>query len=161
VNQALLQNIKILLEATMIVKFMEDKQADYDGRYLHEMWNYNDTKFDSVHDFIQWMFPLDTASKAVLNAPVLFEDEIYDIRESELAKRNLLKSAERFLNFLYKTNNWENRRNHNHKRISRMISSLRLLHSNKAADQNLMIILDLAISRSFASPNVIEHWKTC
>jgi hypothetical protein len=149
------------LEEKKIIMFMEGKQANDGGDYLSEMWGYNNVKFDSATDFFHWMFPLDQTNEAVPDALVVSEDEIDDIRHSELAKENLLQSAERFHEFLDGTNNWEHLRNHNHQRISLVISSLRLLHSDEEADQFMNVVLDLAFSRSFSNFDVIEQWETC
>ena len=75
----------------MLVLFLECKLRDYQGRFLKDIWLMEDTRIEKVHDFIQWVFPTDEVSKSVPSAPVLFDDEIEEIKTSELAKENLLK----------------------------------------------------------------------
>ena len=55
----------------MIVLFLEGKIKDYEGRYLNDIWSFDDNKIENVHNFIQWVFPLDQLSKYVSSAPVL------------------------------------------------------------------------------------------
>ena len=64
----------------MIVNFLEGDFPDYNNRYLSDIWRYNDEQMEKVHDYIQWVFPLDTASKAVFHAPVLIDEEIEDLK---------------------------------------------------------------------------------
>ena len=145
----------------MIVFFLEGSFPDYCDRYLSNIWKYSDKQIEEVHDYIQWIFPLDTLSKAVPHSPALINEEIIEIRSSELAQENLLKSKEWFLDFLSRSDRWVAKKNHNHKRISRMIRSLRLLHSDDAADECAREIIKLASQKGMQSRNVIEFWKKC
>ena len=70
-----------------------------------------------------------------MSAPVINELDIEDIRHSELAQQNLVKSAGWFLGFLERNDHWITRYDHNHLRITRAIKSLRLLTSDQAADE--------------------------
>ena len=60
----------------MIVAFLEGTYPDYNQRYLSDIMAYNDEQMEKVHDYIQWVFPLDTASNSVHHAPALEEEEI-------------------------------------------------------------------------------------
>ena len=143
----------------MIVFFLEGKHPDYKLRYLSDIWNYNDDKMESVHDYIQWVFPLDTASAYVSHAPVLIDEEIDEITQSELALNNLIKSKIWFMNFLKRSDRWLLPNNHNQKRISRMIRSLRLLHIDCEANLCLNEIIELAKNKGFANLKVLNVWK--
>ena len=145
----------------MIVKFLEGTFPDYNNRFLSDIWNYDDYEIEKVHNFIQWIFPLDTVSKSVIDAPVLMDDEILDISQSELALHNLIRSKIWFLNFLKRTDNWLTPKNHNHKRISRMIRSLRLLHSGAEARVCLEQVTEIASARGFYNKIVIDYWNRC
>jgi len=103
-----------------------------------------DHQAETTHDYIQWMFPLDEPSHSVNGAPVLNELEIDEIRQSSLAQANLAKSAGWFLGFLERNDHWITKYNHNHLRITRIIKSLRLLASDKAADEFRDKVLALA-----------------
>ena len=100
-------------------------------------------------------------SKFVPSSPVLIDEEILEIKQSTLAKENLILSKQWFYNFLKRTSKWELEKNHNHARISRMIKSLKLLHSEDAAKKCLDEVLHLAESRSFKTEGVIYNWKEC
>lgn len=118
----------------MIVGFLEGGTPDHRGRILAILLQQTDHQAETTHDYIQWLFPLDEPSRSVNGAPVLTELEIDEIRQSSLAQANLARSAGWFLGFLERNNHWITKYNHNHLRISRVIKSLRLLASDKAAD---------------------------
>ena len=145
----------------MIVYFLEGKIRDYEGRYLRDIWSFDDTKIENIHNFIQWIFPLDRISKYVPSSPVLIDEEILEIKQSSVAKENLILSQQWFYGFLERTSKWELEKNHNHARISRMIKSLKLLHSEDAAKKCLDEVLYLAKSRTFNAEGVLYNWKEC
>jgi len=120
---------------TEIVSFLEGKSPDHRGRILAMLLQQTDHQAETTHDYIQWLFPLDEPSRSVNGAPVLTELEIDQIRQSSLAQANLAKSARWFLGFLERNDHWITNYNHNHLRITRVIKSLRLLASDKAADE--------------------------
>ena len=143
----------------MIVFFLEGKHPDYKSRYLSDIWNYNDDKMESVHDYIQWVFPLNTLSAYVSHAPALINEEIDEIAQSELALNNLIKSKIWFMNFLKRSDRWLLYNNHNQKRISRMIKSLRLLHGDYEANLCINQIIELAKDKGFDNLEVLNIWK--
>ena len=128
----------------MIVGFLEGKTPDHRGRMLSMLWRQTDDDAENTHDYIQWLFPLDEPSRSVMGAPVLNELDIEDIRHSDLAQQNLVKSTSWFLGFLERNDHWITKYNHNHLRITRVIKSLRLLASDEAADSFRDKVLALA-----------------
>ena len=128
----------------MIVGFLEGKTPDHRGRMLSMLWRQTDDDAENTHDYIQWLFPLDEPSRSVMGAPVLNELDIEDIRHSDLAQQNLVKSTSWFLGFLERNDHWITKYNHNHLRITRVIKSLRLLASDGSADEFRDKVLALA-----------------
>jgi len=118
-----------------IVGFLEGKTPDHRGRMLAMILQQTDHQAETTHDYIQWLFPLDEPSRSVMGVPVLNELDIEDIRQSELAQLNLVKSASWFLGFLERNDHWITKYDHNHLRITRVIKSLRLLASDEVADE--------------------------
>ena len=118
-----------------IVGFLEGKTPDHRGRILAMLLQQPDHQAEATHDYIQWLFPLDEPSRSINGAPVLTELDIDEIKESSLAQGNLAKSASWFLGFLQRNQHWVTKYDHNHLRITRVIKSLRLLASDKAADE--------------------------
>ena len=118
-----------------LLGFLEGKTPDHRGRILAMILQQTDHQAETNHDYIQWLFPLDEPSRSVLGAPLLNELEIEEIRQSELAQQNLVKSASWFLGFLERNDHWITKYDHNHLRITRVIKSLRLLTSDEAAEE--------------------------
>ena len=129
---------------TEIVSFLEGKSPDHRGRILAMLLQQTDHQAETTHDYIQWLFPLNEPSRSVNGVPVLTELEIDEIRQISLAQANLAKSARWFLGFLERNDHWITNYNHNHLRITRVIKSLRLLASDKAADEFRDKVLALA-----------------
>jgi hypothetical protein len=119
---------------TDIERFLAGIGTDGVGRRIDQILDFDDVHWDRTHDFIQWLFPLTEASRSVRNAPILTDDEITQIRESESAQANIQRSVLRYKEFLAGTTKWRNGYDHNHLRISRVIKSLRLLVSDEAAN---------------------------
>ena len=144
-----------------IVGFLEGKTPDHRGRMLAMIIKQTDHQAETTHDYIQWLFPLDEPSRSVMGAPVLNELAIEDIRHSELAQQNLLKSANWFLGFLERSDHWITKYDHNHLRITRAIKSLRLLASNEAADEFRDKMLRLAGDKlNLIDQKARDFWAT-
>ena len=118
----------------MVTDFLSDNGLDARGRSLNQILTESDEFWERTNDFIQWLFPLTEPSRSVRNAPILTDDEIKQIRESETAQANMQRSVLRYKEFLAGTTKWRSGYDHNHLRISRVIKSLRLLVSDEAAN---------------------------
>ena len=94
----------------------------------------SDTEFESNHGFIQWAFPTNLKSRSLSTAPVLDAASATTLSSSQDVVEFLEKMAVRFLEFLKRNDHWIVPYNHNHARISRAITSLRLLHSCELAN---------------------------
>ena len=118
----------------MIIDFLRNTGTDVYGRDLDQILNESDEFWERTHNYIQWLFPLNEASRSVRNSPVLTEDQIETIRRSEMAQDNIQRSVLRYKEFLAGTTEWRSGYDHNHLRISRVIKSLRLLANDEAAN---------------------------
>ena len=117
-----------------LVSFLEGSGKDSCQRTLDFVVSQDDHYWEHTHDFIQWLFPLNEVSHSVRNAPILTDDEIKQLRESETAQTNIERSVLRYKEFLAGTTNWRSGYDHNHLRISRVIKCLRLLVSDEEAN---------------------------
>ncbi len=127
----------------MIDDFLKGNEPDIHKRYLKDIWMMSDDQIENKHNFIQWIFPLNVKSNAVPSSPILTKKEIISIKKSETAQKNIKKSAEWFLKFLSSNSYWICQNNHNHYRITRVIKSLRLIHSNEEAEKFKNSIMNL------------------
>jgi hypothetical protein len=125
-----------------LTEFYRGDATDNRGRTLTDLWNFSDDSLESIHDFIQWMFPLRAPSQFNRNAPLLTDADVAAFHADPELRANLQRSFEVFLAFLGLA--WVNgqvveaadfdreRRvfeepNHNWLRISRVLASTRTL----------------------------------
>ena len=144
-----------------LVDFLNGTGPDHQGRYLRDIWDFDDKAIEQTHDFIQWMFPLTEKSMSVPGVPVLSTTDIEAIRTSEVARSNLEKSAQWYLGFLQRNDHWINSYDHNHLRITRAIKSLAILISKKSATSFLNSVFQIAGNRiQNVGQNAIKFWKS-
>ncbi len=95
---------------------------------------FDDLRIEAVHDFIQWLFPSEEASRAVPGAPVLGAVEAAAIRGDPQAQAGIRAGLERMARFYADTDGWLTGYDHNHLRITRIIAATRdLLGQAEAA----------------------------
>jgi hypothetical protein len=119
--------------AVEVVQFLNGSGIDRRGRSLDDILAWPDHQLEIRHDYIQWLFPLSAASISVPGAPVLSEGDIEAIRSDAAAQANLLRALARMRLFYARTAHWLTPNNHNHLRITRIISSLHKLGRPAAA----------------------------
>jgi Opioid growth factor receptor (OGFr) conserved region len=127
-----------------LIAFYSGTEPDHAGRYISQIQAWNDAQLESVHDYIQWLFPLPEPSPVNPLAPVLEQETIEIFRKTAQLRTILHNSLARMLrfygfeqtaadrvieaaNFKTRARNWLNPGNHNHLRITRIIRSTRLL----------------------------------
>ena len=69
-------------ESSWIIRFYEGEAPDDRGRSLRQIWRWPDEKFERVHDYIEWLFPLPEPSSFNPEAPILDEQTIREFRSS-------------------------------------------------------------------------------
>ncbi len=132
---------------TACVRYYEGATPDHRGRYVSEIQTWDDQRLESVHDFIQWMFPLPEPSPVNPRAPVVIHLCEEQFRARPELRATLRKSMRRMLrfygfvleeeggewrveragDFAFRTSVWLWPGNHNHLRITRILRSTRLL----------------------------------
>ncbi len=114
--------------------FLRGTGCDGRGRRLADVLAFDDAQIEAVHDFIQWLFPLPEASRAVPGAPVLGEAAAAAIRGDPHAQAGLRAGLERMARFYADADGWLTGHDHNHLRITRIIAATRdLLGQAEAA----------------------------
>jgi hypothetical protein len=127
-----------------LVTFYRNEAPDYRGRWLRELWNYDDEQLEEHHDFIQVLFPLAEVSFYNAQAPLLDATTIGAFQSDGTIQQNLLKSLEVMLafygftldrekklvapagSFAERAENWLFLNDHNHLRITRILKCLML-----------------------------------
>ena len=143
----------------MIIRFLEGKEKDFQGRLIKDIWNYSDREKENIHDFIQVLFPLDQQSRNSSNKFFIDDKAIIPaIRKSELAQLNFKQSCEWFLGFLDRNPKWQKGYDHNQLRITRIIKSLNLLSSYENALAFYQSMVRLIKDDHSISQTTYDYW---
>ncbi len=125
-----------------LTDFYRGTAPDARGRTLAGLWAFSDREMESVHDFIQWTFPLREPSGYNPDAPLVTDADVAEFRADPALQESLGRSFGCFLAFLgldyregqvveaadffRKRDVWA-RPNHNWLRITRVLASTRML----------------------------------
>jgi len=126
--------------------FLAGVSSDGRGRLVTDVLDFSDEQLEAVHDYIQWLFPLETRSGAQPDAPVLTHAEIAGIRADPRARDTLTRATERMLRFYRETRWWLTGHDHNHLRITRILHCLKLLVGPEAAQSFHKAILAMHVA---------------
>lgn len=161
-----------------LIDFYHGSKPDLRGRFLHDIWAWDDDQLEEVHDYIQWLFPLSEPSQFNAHAPLLTESDIAAFKNDDPLRAQLKTSLERILRFLglnltadgqvIEGDHFSARvpdvwgwPNHNWLRITRILRSLMLLSMEPQA-RALYAALD-AINKSKRFPipaTTFEFWTS-
>jgi hypothetical protein len=117
-----------------IIKFYSDEPNPSGYTWTYVM-SWSDDDLETIHDFIQWLFPTDERSRFNPDAPVLDANDIMAFKAPGFQER-LDQAIERFRKFYKFGSNapwWAMPFDHNLLRITRIIRCLSLLKGIDAA----------------------------
>lgn len=160
------------------------KGADIVGRTLDHILSWPDSRLESCHNYIQKLFPLPEMSGVTLSAPILDEQTVLFFRQSRQLQTSVLRTLKRMLSFYgfdavdkgwddYENtlltitpksdcqpgfSHWVKNKDHNHRRITRIIRSLRLLGLGGAATDFFNAVIAVQNQRNVISKATIEFW---
>jgi hypothetical protein len=160
-----------------LLDFYRGQATDSEGRGLHDIWSWDDEELESVHDFIQWLFPLPEPSQFNPDAPLLTPTDVAAFRAEKSLRANLRRSFERILSFLGLAERpdgtiaagakfaaraadvWTTP-NHNWLRITRILRSLTLLGLEPEAQALYACLSGFYQSRKFPIPDTtFRFWS--
>jgi hypothetical protein len=131
-----------------LLRFYRLEGPDARGRMLSDIWTWDAARLEGVHDFIQWLFPLPEPSAFNPQAPILTPETVAAFRTDVELRQRLLRSLTLMLDFYglalaagpgdapriepaadfaAKRRGWLHAGDHNHLRLTRILTSLRLL----------------------------------
>ncbi len=151
-----------------ILRFYRGGQ-DARARTLEEILDWNDARLESVHDYIQWLFPLPEPSAFNPDAPLLAQEDIAAFRADERLRDRLRTAWRRMLRFYglpvpkgkLPAAGWLTPGNHNFLRITRILRCLRLLGLETEARDMLdqLEALYAAGAASVIGARTLEFWR--
>jgi Opioid growth factor receptor (OGFr) conserved region len=139
--------IEKIMTADRIVAFYGHEAPDDRGRTLRDIWTWDHEGLEGVHDYIQWLFPLRERSMVNFTAPLVTDETVARFAADAALRDNLARSFELMLDFYglaidkrdrglpiapmasfaSRGRGWLTPGNHNHLRVTRILTSLRLL----------------------------------
>src|SRR5215471_1508362 len=161
-----------------LLDFYRGTATDSEGRWLRDLWQWNDDELEVVHDFIQWMFPLPEPSQFNPDAPLLTEEDIGAFRTDKMLRLHLQQSFGRIISFLGLEEHGDGRisegpkfraraadvwttPNHNWLRITRILRSMTLLGLAPEAQALYACLSSFHQSRRFPIPDsTFSYWTT-
>jgi hypothetical protein len=152
------------------------------GVRLVDIWDWSLDQLEDAHDYIQWLFPLDTPSSANPDAPLATEETARAFKWDEVLKDRLQMAYALMLRFyglellafpdgtlkVIRAKDFQERRgvwiwpnSHNHLRLSRILKSLRLLGLKKEAQALFKVLEDVyrVEGRDIITVETYEHWR--
>jgi hypothetical protein len=161
---------------TRIINFYCAIEGDDQGRMLADILNQDDRWLESVHDYIQWLFPNREPSEVTPWAPLITAEDESEFRNNEALKNRLMDSFCRMLAFygmrisesrIVKAENWDERKHnwfirdtHNNLRVTRILKCLVALGLENEARHFFNTLKSLVESEldSGISPTSIQFW---
>ena len=130
-----------------LIPFYLGLGPDNQGRMIDDILSWNSERLENVHDYIQWLFPLQDKSASNSSAPLLTKEEIDEFRNNPLLRAKILESFNKLMEFYgfvcrkekdilvmarsnkftEQSRNWLTKHNHNFLRITRILKCLMLL----------------------------------
>ena len=147
---------------TALTKFLSGAACDSLGRSFRDILEQDDLWLECTHDWVQWCFPLFEKSQSVKNSPVLESPgEVRAIRESPAVQENMRSGLIRYAEFLRDTDHWLRYHDHNHLRITRIITSVKTLMSDQQACDFYRYVMDHVEARGNDKPSSVSmhYWK--
>ena len=142
-----------------LLSFYAGESTDDRGRTIADIWAYSHEDLESVHDYIQWLFPLADRSAFNPGAPLLDGETVARFRRDVRLQRNLERSLRVMLDFFglaiagheilrvpsfgARSRNWLTPGNHNFLRLTRMLKSLSILGLEDRARQLLRALEEI------------------
>jgi hypothetical protein len=159
-----------------LVRFYRGEGRDARGRSLDDVLAWDDEQLEAVHDYIQWLFPLDEPSRFNRDAPLLTAADRSAFRQPAVAA-NLRRALERMLAFYgfaidraagnprivrsarwtERSQEWLHTGNHNLLRLTRMIRCLALVGEAELATALYAALRQECEGR--VSAVTVEYWK--
>lgn len=160
---------------SQLTDFLEGKGTDHQSRYIHDIWAFDHRHLEYIHDFIQWIFPLEVKSQYCKSAAVLTREDFDYCQNSALIQENQLKSLDLMLEYygLYRKGKeifaqenlnirdhiWLKRGGHNQLRITRMIRSLALCGNEEVAQSLQRVVIHYGTTIGSVQPKTMEFWQ--
>lgn len=170
------------------IYFLTNQCKNKNGLYLSDMWNFSNEQMENTHNYIQYMFPTKEKSSYVKNSPYVKNINIYLDSNGyrQTIQQNMKKSFSKYISFLglkidsknadisnendniliiIPANNfnerfkiWGTKNNHNFKRITRVLTSMRLFGLTRYSFALLNCLMKINKKYEFVDDKTTDYW---
>lgn len=152
------------------LEFYTKNGKDDHDRTLDEILSYSDDQLERSHNIIQRLFPLNEPSMHDWTAPLAGMQDFEELANDQKAKENILRAVLRFMKFYGidlvkqtfdddKVMEWVSPKNHNYKRLTRMLHFLNSVEMKGLADQIYEMLIKISESYYYRiGYETIEYW---
>ncbi len=143
-----------------LTSFLRGSGPDYSGRYIRQVLEMNDQELEEIHNYIQWLFPLNEFNNTVPNSPILTNRDISVAKKDKAIQSNLMSAMARMEQFYNDNDHWIEEYNHNHLRITRIIKSLNAMLGYQIAEEfYFKIMARINTKPGVVNDESITYWK--
>lgn len=168
-------------EESRLLRFYRGEATDSEGRRLDDILGWDDRLLEGIHDYIQWLFPLDEPSAFNSNAPIVASSDRARFATDSTLAHNLRRAFSRILAFygfrLVETEEggisveraetwaaqspaWLRPHNHNFLRQTRIVKSLTLLGQPALARAfGEALLREYERSPAVIGPTTARYWR--
>ncbi|NEU11827.1 hypothetical protein G3T14_06745 [Methylobacterium sp. BTF04] len=147
------------MSAGRLHAFLAGTGHDGAGRTLRQILAFDDAQIEGIHDFVQWCFPLHSLSAAVPGTPVLTGIEAEAIRSDPAALSGLRAALGRMTRFYAETEGWLRAHDHNHLRITRILSAVRdLIGTGTATEFHAFVAARNRAAGAPVNEDSLRYW---
>lgn len=159
-----------------LINFYEKNIPNIHGKNLEDILKMDFNELEKNHNYIQYLFPTFKKSSWNILAPTLDMETLNYFRKSNIVKENVKLSfllMLSFYGFSYKKENdyykcvltnkdrlniWITKNNHNFKRITRILTFLKLMEFNEEADAFYSALYSLSLDYKELE-NALIYWQ--
>lgn len=142
-----------------IIAFLQLTYTNQSDKDFNQILAMDNEELEYTHDWVQWLFPLLEPSLAVPDSPIMTLEDVRAIQKSIDLKATYWLGVSRVVDFFVSTKYWLKYTDHNHKRITRIIRSMKLILGNDDA----MLFYDMIMKLNEDAGNPVawvnrEYW---
>ena len=160
-----------------VIAFYRGTGTDHAKRRIEDIWAWPHGRLESVHDYIQWLFPLPDPSRFNPAAPLLTSDDRAAFRDDPELRRRVLRSLDLLLeflglvrdqagisrgsNFTVRAGVWVEPLNRNHLRLTRLLLFLGAVGLETAARALLACLESIAATEGagLIQGRTLQYWR--
>jgi len=148
------------MSSNVLVPFYHGWGTNQSGARFNNVVQADNAWLEHTQDWVQWLFPLKEPSLAVPDSPVLTDVELEYFHNDIMIRARFWQSIGRMVQFYRETHHWLRYTDHNHKRITRIIRSIKFILGEHEARLFYDFIMTRVADAGFPVSNInLKYWE--